>query len=326
MKAVLCKQYGPPESLVLEEVEPKPLQPGEVRVGVRACGVNFPDTLIIEGKYQFKPDMPFSPGGEVAGTVLELGEGVSGVEVGQPVIAMTGWGGYAEQVVTPPDRVLPMSPSMDFTTAAGFAMTYGTSMHALKQRANLKPGETLLVLGASGGVGLAAVELGRLLGARVIAAGGSDEKLKIAKEYGAEALINYNREDLKERVKELTGGKGADVIYDPVGGDAFDACMRAINWNGRLLVVGFASGRIPKVPVNLALLKGCQIVGVFWGAFRNKEPEANRENFRQMFDWVEQGKLKPYIGKTMPLEQASDALYALLNREAVGKIVLTVGD
>jgi NADPH:quinone reductase len=326
MRAVLCKAYGPPESLVIEEVAPAPLAAGQVRVGVKACGVNFPDTLIIEGKYQFKPEMPFSPGGEVSGTILEVAEGVSGVAVGDRVIAMTGWGGYAEQVVVDAERVMKISPSMDFVTAAGFAMTYGTSMHALKQRAALQPGETLLVLGASGGVGLAAVELGRVMGARVIAAGGSDEKLAVTREYGAEELINYTREDLKERVKELTGGKGADVIYDPVGGDAFDACMRAINWKGRLLVVGFASGRIPKVPVNLALLKGCQIVGVFWGAFRNNEPEVNRENFRQMFDWYEAGKLKPHVSHTLPLERAADAMHMLLRREAVGKIVLTVQD
>lgn len=323
MRAVLCKEYGPPESLVIEDVPSAPVGKGEVRVAVKACGVNFPDTLIIEGKYQFKPEMPFSPGGEVSGTIAEVGEGVTDVKVGDRVLAMTGWGGYAEEVVVEAGRVMPIPDSMDFVTAAGFAMTYGTSMHALKQRANIQPGETLLVLGASGGVGLAAVELGRVMGARVIAAGGSDEKLQITKEYGAEELINYNTEDLKERAKELTGGKGADVIYDPVGGDQFDACMRAINWNGRMLVVGFASGRIPKLPVNLALLKGCQVVGVFWGAFRGKEPEKDRENFRQMLEWYEQGKLKPHVSHTLPLEKAADAMNMLLRREAVGKIVLT---
>ncbi len=324
MRAVVCKAYGPPESLVIEELPSPPVGKGQVKVAVRACGVNFPDTLIIEGKYQFKPEMPFSPGGEVSGTIAEVGEGVTNVKVGDRVLAMTGWGGYAEEVVVDAARVMRIPDSMDFVTAAGFAMTYGTSMHALKQRADLQPGETLLVLGASGGVGLAAVELGRIMGARVIAAGGSDEKLQVAKQYGAEELINYSREDLKERVKELTGGQGADVIYDPVGGDAFDACTRAINWNGRLLVVGFASGRIPQFPVNLALLKGCSIVGVFWGAFRGREPEKDAANFRQMLTWFEEGKLKPHVSHTLPLEKAADAMYMLLRREAVGKIVLTV--
>lgn len=323
MRAVLCKSYGPPENLVVTDVERGPLGAGEVRVHVEACGVNFPDTLIIEGKYQVKPEMPFSPGGEVAGTVSEVADDVTDFRVGDTVIGMTGWGGFAEEVIVKPDRLLKRPLEMDVVTAAGFSMTYGTSMHALKQRAALQPGETLLVLGASGGVGLAAVELGKLMGARVIAAASSAEKLKVAREYGADELINYREESLKARVKALTDGRGADVIYDPVGGnDLFDQAVRAINWKGRLLVVGFASGEIPKLPMNLVLLKGCQIVGVFWGSFKEREPEASADNYRQLFQWCVEGRIKPHVGATYPLEEAPRALRAMLERKAVGKIVL----
>jgi NADPH:quinone reductase len=325
MRAVICKEYGPPESLVVGELELPPVQEGEVRIGVHACGVNFPDTLIIQGKYQFKPPMPFAPGGEVAGEILELGAGVTNFKVGDRVMAMTGHGGFAEEVVVAAQRVLPLAPGMDFVTAAGFTMTYGTSLHALLQRGRLQPGENLLVLGAAGGVGLAAVELGKAMGARVIAAASSAEKLQVAREHGADELIDYSREDLKERTKELTGGKGADVIYDPVGGDAFDQCMRAINWKGRMLVVGFASGRIPELPVNLALLKGCEVVGVFWGSFAAREPKENAANFQQLFKYYAEGKIKPHVCATYPLEQAPQALNDLLERKAVGKIVITTG-
>ncbi|MEQ8652489.1 MAG: NADPH:quinone oxidoreductase family protein [Kiloniellales bacterium] len=324
MRAVLCKTLGPPESLVLEDVPSKPLQPGEVRLATTACGVNFPDTLIIAGKYQYKPDLPFSPGGEVSGRIAELGPDVEGWQVGEAVIAMTGWGGFAEEVVTTPDRLLAKPETMDAVTAAGFAMTYGTSYHALVQRARLAPGETLLVLGAAGGVGLAAVELGKALGARVIAAASSPEKLAVAKAHGADEAIDYSKDSLKEAAKALTDGKGADVIYDPVGGDLFDQATRAINWNGRLLVVGFASGRIPQLPANLALLKGSSVVGVFWGAFAKKEPEANAENFRQLFRLHAEGKIKPLVSKTYPLEEAGEALRAFIERRAIGKLVLTV--
>jgi NADPH2:quinone reductase len=285
--------------------------------------VNFPDTLIIQDKYQFKPPLPFSPGGEVAGEVVEVGAAVTRVKPGDRVIAMVGWGGYAEELVVDADRTMPVPKGMDLVTAAGFTMTYGTSYHALKQRAQLRAGETLLVLGAAGGVGLAAVELGRVMGARVIAAAGSAEKLSLCREYGADETINYDTESLKDRVKELTGGQGADVVYDPVGGDYFDQAMRCINWNGRLLVVGFASGRIPQLPVNLALLKGCSIVGVFWGAFTAREVERNASNLLDLGKWYEEGKIKPYVCKTYPLERAADALNAIVNREAKGKIVLT---
>ena len=323
MKAVLCKEYGPPETLVVEEVESPPLAPGQVRIAVHACGVNFPDTLIIQNKYQFKPELPFSPGGEVAGEIIEVGADAEGVAVGDRVIAMVLCGGYAEELCTEATSVMPIPNGMEYTTAAGFTMTYGTSLYALKQRGHIQPGETLLVLGAAGGVGLAAVELGKVLGARVIAAASSEDKLALCREYGADETINYVEENLKERTKELTGGKGADVIYDAVGGDAFDQAIRCINWEGRLLIVGFASGRIPELPVNLALLKGCQIVGVFWGAFTMREPQENAANLAELGRWFEEGKLKPHVCATYPLERSAEALQQILDRKAKGKIVLT---
>ncbi|WP_375740641.1 NADPH:quinone oxidoreductase family protein [Pseudomonas boanensis] len=324
MKAVLCKAFGPADTLVLEEIASPELKKNEILIDVFAAAVNFPDTLIIEGKYQFKPPFPFSPGGEAAGIVAAVGEKVSHLKPGDRVMALTGWGSFAEQVAAPAYNVMPIPKGIDFNTAAAFGMTYGTSMHALKQRANLKAGETLLVLGASGGVGLAAVEIGKAMGARVIAAASSADKLAVAKAAGADALINYNEENLKERVKELTGGQGADVIYDPVGGDLFDAAIRSIAWNGRLLVVGFASGRIPELPVNLALLKGASVVGVFWGSFAQRQPQDNLANFQQLFAWYAEGKLKPLVSQTFPLERAADAINALATRQAVGKVVVEV--
>ncbi|MDH4563080.1 NADPH:quinone oxidoreductase family protein [Pseudomonas sp. BN411] len=324
MKAVLCKAFGPADTLVLEEVASPEPKKNEILIDVHAAAVNFPDTLIIEGKYQFKPPFPFSPGGEAAGVVAAVGEKVSHLKPGDRVMALTGWGSFAEQVAVPSYNVMPIPKGIDFNSAAAFGMTYGTSMHALKQRANLQPGETLLVLGASGGVGLAAVEIGKAMGARVIAAASSAEKLQVAKAAGADALINYSEENLKDRVKELTGGQGADVIYDPVGGDLFDAAVRSINWNGRLLVVGFASGRIPELPVNLALLKGASVVGVFWGSFAQRQPQDNLANFQQLFAWYAEGKLKPLVSQTFPLERASDAINALATRQAVGKVVVEV--
>ncbi|BAN51183.1 NADPH:quinone oxidoreductase family protein [Metapseudomonas resinovorans] len=324
MKAVLCKAFGPADTLVLEEVASPEPKKNEILIDVHAAAVNFPDTLIIEGKYQFKPPFPFSPGGEAAGVVAAVGEKVSHLKPGDRVMALTGWGSFAEQVAVPAYNVMPIPKGVDFNSAAAFGMTYGTSMHALKQRANLQPGETLLVLGASGGVGLAAVEIGKAMGARVIAAASSAEKLEVAKAAGADALINYSEENLKDRVKELTGGQGADVIYDPVGGDLFDAAVRAINWNGRLLVVGFASGRIPELPVNLALLKGASVVGVFWGSFAQRQPQDNLANFQQLFAWYAEGKLKPLVSQTFPLERAGEAINALASRQAVGKVVVEV--
>ncbi|WP_165672375.1 NADPH:quinone oxidoreductase family protein [Metapseudomonas otitidis] len=324
MKAVLCKAFGPAETLVLEEVASPEPKKNEVLIDVHAAGVNFPDTLIIEGKYQFKPPFPFSPGGEAAGTVAAVGEKITHLKPGDRVMALTGWGSFAEQVAVPGYNVMPIPKGIDFNSAAAFGMTYGTSMHALKQRANLQPGETLLVLGASGGVGLAAVEIGKAMGARVIAAASSDEKLDVAKAAGADLLINYSTSSLKEKVKELTGGQGADVIYDPVGGDLFDEAIRSIAWNGRLLVVGFASGRIPELPVNLALLKGAAVVGVFWGSFAQRQPQDNLANFQQLFAWHAEGKLKPLVSQTFPLERAAEAINALGQRKAVGKVVVTI--
>lgn len=324
MKAVLCKAFGPAESLVLEEVASPVAKKNEILLEVHAAGVNFPDTLIIEGKYQFKPPFPFSPGGEAAGVVSAVGEKVSHLKVGDRVMALTGWGSFAEQVAVPGYNVLPIPPSMDFNTAAAFSMTYGTSLHALKQRGNLQPGETLLVLGASGGVGLAAVEIGKAMGARVIAAASSAEKLAVAKAAGADELINYSETSLKDEIKRLTDGQGADVIYDPVGGDLFDQAIRAIAWNGRLLVVGFASGRIPEFPVNLALLKGAAVVGVFWGSFAQRQPQDNAANFQQLFGWFAEGKLKPLVSQVYPLSNAAQAINDLGQRKAVGKVVVQV--
>lgn len=323
MKAVVCKQFGPPESLVVEDVAEPEIKPGHVRIAVHACGVNFPDTLIIENKYQFKPPLPFSPGGEVAGEILEVGDGVDGYSVGDRVISVCGWGGFADQIVAPAASLAPLPEGMDFVTGAGFTMTYATSYYALKQRGTLAAGETLLVLGAAGGVGLTAVELGKVMGARVIAAAGTDEKLALCKEYGAADGINYDSENLKERAKELTGGQGADVIYDAVGGDYFDQAIRTIAWKGRYLVIGFASGRIPELPVNLALLKGCQVVGVFWGAFTGREPEEHRRNIAELGDLYRAGKIRPHISATWPLDGAAEALNAMRERRVTGKVVLT---
>ncbi len=322
MKAVLCKEYGLPGKLVIEDIpSPKPAS-GQVVVNVKACGVNFPDTLIIQGKYQFKPEMPFSPGGEVAGVVKEIGEGVTRVKPGDRVIAFNTWGGFAEEMVVDADRTIPMPASMDFIPAAAFVLTYGTSYHALKDRAEIKAGETLLVLGAAGGVGLAAIQLGKAMGARVIAAASSVEKLKVCRDNGADETINYGSDDLRARVKGITAGKGVDVVYDPVGGPYSEPALRDMAWKGRFLVVGFAAGDIPKVPLNLTLLKGCSIVGVFWGAFTKNEPEHNRENNWELMAMYAAGKIKPHIHATYPLEQAAEALNEVLNKRVSGKVVL----
>jgi NADPH2:quinone reductase len=320
MKAILCKEYGPPESLVIEEVPSPEPKKGEVVLEVHAAAVNFPDVLIIQNKYQFKPPLPFSPGGEVAGKVIKVGEGVTKVKVGDRVIGSCGWGGFAEEIALDEARVTPIPDGMDFVTASAFLMTYGTSHHALKDRAALKPGETLLVLGAAGGVGLAAVELGKAMGARVIAAASSEDKLAVCKEQGE--LDRDAQKALTDRIKELTGGQGADVVYDPVGGDYSEAALRATNWEGRFLVIGFASGPIPKIPLNLALLKGCQIVGVFWGAFTGREPKRHQENLKELMGWFGEGKLKPHVSRTYKFEEVAEALNDMAARKVKGKIVL----
>jgi len=323
MKAVLCKKYGPPDELVVEQVPSLEAGKGQVVVSVKAAGVNFPDTLIIQGKYQFKPEPPFSPGGEVAGVVKEIGEGVTGVKPGDRVIASSTWGGFAEEIAVDADRLVPMPDAMDYVPASAFILTYGTSYHALKDRAQLRAGETLLVLGASGGVGIAAVQLGKAMGARVIAAASSDAKLQVCKANGADETINYASEDLRTRVKAITHGRGVDVVYDPVGGPYSEPALRDMAWNGRYLVVGFAAGEIPKIPLNLALLKGCSIVGVFWGAFTRNEAERNRRNNDELMQLYLQGKVTPHIHATYPLERAAEALDEVLNKRVSGKVVLT---
>ncbi|KAF0674601.1 NADPH:quinone oxidoreductase family protein [Profundibacterium mesophilum] len=325
MRAVLCESFGPPETLVLREIDDPQPGPGEVQIAIEACGVNFPDTLIIEGKYQFRPDPPFIPGGEVSGTVAKLGAGVEGVAIGQKVMAMSLHGGFAQKIVMPADALLHRPEGMPGEIAAGFTMTYGTSMHALRQRADLQPGETLLVLGAGGGVGLAAVEIGKAMGATVIAAASSAEKLAAAQKAGADHLVDYAADDLRGRIAQICGKKGVDVVYDPVGGPVFEQALRSTAWRGRVLVVGFASGDIPKVPANLALLKGCAIVGVFWGDFRRRETALDNANFDQLFAWYAEGRLHPHVSRALPLAQAGEALTALAERRAVGKIVLTAG-
>ena len=322
MKAVLCKVYGPPESLVIEDVEPLKPGKGQVVLSVKACGVNFPDVLIIQGKYQFKPALPFSPGSEVSGIVKALGEGVERVKVGDRVIAFTGWGGFAEEVAVDARKLIPIPDSIDFSTAAAFTLVYGTAHYALKDRAQLNSGETLLVLGASGGVGLAAVEIGKVMGARVIAAASSDEKLAVCKQHGADEVINYSAQDIRERIKVLTEGNGVDVAFDPVGGNYSEPVLRSMAWNGRFLVIGFAAGDIPRIPLNLPLLKGCSIVGVFWGSFTDREPNRNQEHVQELLRWLAEGKLKPHISATYPLEQAAEALNAMMNRTVKGKVVL----
>ncbi len=323
MKALVCVEHGPPEKLVIQDLPTPEPGKGEVRIRMHAAGVNFPDALIIQNLYQFKPALPFSPGGEAAGVVDAVGDGVTRHKVGDKVIAMIGNGAFREQFVADESRVIPMVGDMPFDVAAGFTMTYGTSHHALKQRARLQPGETLLVLGAAGGVGLTAVELGKLMGAKVIAAASSDEKLALCREYGADEVINYSTEDLKERVKAITGGRGVDVVYDPVGDKYAEPAFRSIAWNGRHLIIGFAAGEIPKLALNLPLIKGASIVGVFWGAFTAHEPKLHDENMAELLQWFAQGKLRPHVSAHLPLERGAEAIRMLMDRKAKGKVILT---
>jgi len=324
MKALVCHSYGPPENLSLQNLPDLTPDKGQVLVDVYAASLNFPDTLQIQGKYQFQPPMPFTPGSEVGGVIRAVGAGVTGFSIGDRVMATPSIGGIAEQVLVSETGVRKIPDNMDFRTAAGFAMVYTTSYHALKQRAQLKPGETLLVLGASGGVGMAAVELGKLMGARVIAAASSDEKLDFIKQADPDELLNYGDGDLKEKVKALTDDKGADVIYDPVGGNLFDQATRCINWNGRILVVGFTSGRIPEYKANLALLKGASMVGVFLGRFRKEEPEAYEQNFNELLDMYRAGKLKPVVTQAFALEDYVAAFSVFTERRAMGKVIIDV--
>jgi len=327
MKAVLCRAFGPPESLVLEEIPSKSLGAGQVRIAVHAAGVNFPDLLMVQGKYPFKPPFPFAPGSEVAGEVVEVAPDVRSPKLGDRVLAMLGLGGFADEVVTAAQTCMVLPKRMDYVTAAGFSMSYGTSYYALVQRGQLQSGEVLLVHGASGGVGTAALDIGRQLGARSIATGGSDEKLQqVAQHYGVEHVINYRTQPRwLDRVKELTLAQGADVIFDAVGGELLEDSLRCVAWNGRVLVIGSAGGEIPRVPANLVLVRNSALVGVYWGAWVSREREANRQNFATLFEWYEAGKLKPIVSHTVPLARAKDALNALAQRQIVGKCVITTG-
>lgn len=322
MKAVLCKQYGPPEALTLEDVPSLEPSEGEVIISVHSCAANFPDTLIIEGKYQFKRSFPFVPGGEVAGTIKSVGAGVEGFAPGDRVIGIPGWGGFAEEAPVAASKVVRLPDGVSMDAGAALVITYGTTHYALKDRAHLQPGETLLVLGAAGGTGLSAIELGKVMGARVIAAASTDEKLEICRNHGADETINYSSEDLRDRIRELTDGRGVDVVYDPVGGEYSEPALRGMAWNGRFLVIGFTTGDIPKLPLNLTLLKGCSLVGVFYGAFQDREPARFRELMDELTGWLADGRINPRITARYPLEDTARALIDLKERRATGKLIV----
>ena len=322
MKAVRCNRHGGPETLVVEDIAVPAPRAGEVLVEVKAAGINFPDALIIQNKYQFKPALPFTPGGELAGVVAAVGEGVTRVRVGDAVIGFTGWGGFAEQVVLPAEGLIPMPEGMPFDIAGSFLMTYGTCWHALKDRAQLRAGETVLVLGAAGGIGIAAIEIAKALGAKVIAAASSADKLRACREKGADETIDYSTEDLRERLKALTDGRGVDVVVDPVGGRFSEPALRSMAWRGRFLVIGFADGEIPRLPLNLPLLKGCSIVGVFWGDFVKREPAAAEADLRELTALYRAGKIAPLVSMRCTLEQTGAAIAALMQRKVLGKAVV----
>ena len=331
MKALLSKSVGGPETLVIDELPGPQAKPGHAVVQVKACGVNYPDVLIIEDKYQFKPSRPFAPGGEISGVVKSVGEGVTNVKVGQRVLGNTGWGGMAEELALEAGRLIPIPDAMPFDEAAAFIMTYGTSYYGLKDRGFLKPGQTLLVLGAAGGVGLAAVELGKAMGARVIAAASSQAKVDLALGHGADAGVVYptgpfdkdGARALANQFKEACGEAGANVVYDGVGGDYAEAAIRCMAWEGRFLVIGFPAG-IPRIPLNLALLKSCDIVGVFWGAAVARDPAAHQKNVKELMDLYAAGKIKPFVSERFPLAKAADAITHLASRKAMGKVVVTM--
>jgi NADPH2:quinone reductase len=324
MRALLCTEFGPPDRLAIHDIPSPTPGPGEVVVSVKAASLNFPDVLIIENKYQFKPPLPFSPGSELAGIVKAVGEGVTTVRPGDQVMAFTLHGAFAEEIKVEAHRVLPVPDGMDLVTASALLLTYGTMDHALRDRAAVAEGETVLVLGASGGIGLASIEIAKALGARVLAAASSDDKLAVCREHGADDVVNYATDDLRERIKAFTGGKGVDVICDPVGGPYTEPALRSIAWRGRLLVVGFAAGDIPKIPLNLVLLKGCAIVGVFWGDYLRREPASFAKSVEQLGTWYRAGKITPHVSATFNLDHAVDALKLMAARKAVGKLVITM--
>jgi NADPH2:quinone reductase len=322
MRAVVCTTWGPPETLTIAELPDAVPGPGQIVIDIQAAGVNFPDVLIIQNKYQFKPDLPFTPGSELAGIVRDVGEGVTRFRRGDRVIAFTGQGAFAQQIAVPEHAAMPIPQGLDFDTAAAVTLTYGTSHHAVVDRARLKAGETMLVLGAAGGVGLAAVDIGKAVGARVIAAASSDDKLAVCKAHGADVLINYSTQDLRAAVKAATGGAGADVIYDPVGGIYAEPAFRSIAWRGRYLVIGFANGEIPKLPLNLPLLKGASLVGVFWGEFAKREPEANLAAMGELMGWLASGKIRPHVSARYALSETARALNDMAARRITGKVVI----
>jgi NADPH2:quinone reductase len=324
MKAALCTHYGTADDLVVADIPPPAAKPGEAVVAVKAVGLNFFDILMIAGKYQLKPEFPFSPCAEFAGVVESVADGVTGIVPGDRVMGWTQSGAARERLAVAAEALVKIPAALDFERAAGIGATYGTSYYALKGRAGLRAGETLAVLGAAGGVGLAAVELGKLMGATVIACASSDEKLAFTRRHGADAVVNYARENLRDALRERTGGRGVDVVYDPVGGAYTEAAVRALDWGGRLLVVGFAAGEIPKLPLNLTLLKGCDIRGVFWGARNARDPQQHRAEARELAQWCADGKLSVHIHAAYPLEDIATALNAIANREVMGKIVLRV--
>jgi len=325
MRAVLCKEWGEPEKLVVEDVPSPAMKDGAVRITVQAAGINFADLLLISGQYQEKPAFPFTPGMECSGTVTEVGADVSSLKVGDRVMALTGTGAYADEVVIDANRVYKIPDKMDFISAAGFPVTYGTSHGAFDWRAHLQPGEWLLIFGAAGGVGLTAVEIGKAMGARVIACANGPEKLAIAKEHGADHLIDYSSGDIREGVKLLTGGHNADVIYDPVGGDAFDAGLRCVAWGGRVIVIGFASGRIPQAPANILLVKNIDVIGFYWGSYQARKPQLLRDSYAKLLRWYEEGKLKPHVSQHFDLKNVATAMDLLRQRKSTGKVVLTTG-
>ena len=322
MKALLCTRYGTPDDLEIADLaDPSPGE-NEAVVRVAAAALNFFDTLIIAGKYQHKPAFPFSPGAEFAGEIESVGAGVTGFSPGDRVIGNIGWGAAREKVALAADQLVSIPAGLDFDRAAGLTVTYGTSLYALKDRAKLRPGETLAVLGATGGTGLSAVELGKLMGARVIACASSDEKLAFARQHGADAGVNYATTDLKDALRQLTGGKGVDVVYDPIGGAQAEAALRGMDWGGRFLVIGFAAGDMPKLPLNLVLLRSYDVLGVYWGAWALRNPQGHRANMTQILDWCAQGKLSSHVHAVYSLEQAPVALKAIAERKVMGKVIL----
>jgi len=322
MKALLCTRYGTPDDLVIADIADPVPAPGEAVVRIHAAALNFFDTLIIAGKYQTKPPMPFSPSAEFAGVVESLGAGVTEFKIGDRVLGYSRYGAARERIAIAAEKIVKIPDGLDFDRAAGLCVTYGTTLHALKDRAKLKAGETLAVLGASGGVGLAAVELGKIMGARVIACASSPEKIDFAREHGADDGIDYAADDLKEALRRLTGGNGPDVIYDPVGGAYAESALRAIAWEGRFLVVGFAAGDIPKLPLNLVLLKSCDVLGVYWGAWTERDPAGHRANTAQLLAWCAEGKLSSHVHAVYPLAEAAAALKAIAARQVMGKVIL----